>query len=88
MTLKEFGIKLKQELQSNGSHENIECIAKKINDASIDGKALSNEQKNELLGYIANDYTKDGKVILKESDNSQWLKTMSVLKAILNNSKS
>jgi len=88
MTLKEFGIKLKQELQSNGSYENIECIAKRINDASIDGKALSNEQKNELLGYIANDYTKDGKVILKESDNSQWLKTMSVLKAILNNSKS
>lgn len=85
MTLKEYGMQLKQELLLDSSQENIAKIAKRIDNASIDGNPLTKEQKNELVRYITNDYTKDGKVILKESDNSQWIKAMNLLNALLDN---
>lgn len=86
MILKEYGMQLKHELLLDSSQENIAKIAKRIDNASIDGNPLTKEQKDELLRYITNDYTKDGKVILKESDNSQWIKAMSILKAMLDDS--
>lgn len=83
MTLKEYGRILRLELIENKSTEKIESIANQINNATINGKRLTANQKSELMMYISNDYTDDGKLIIRESDNSQWLKTMGVLKELL-----
>lgn len=83
MTLKEYGRILRLELIENKSTQKIESIANQINNATINGKRLTANQKSELMMYISNDYTDDGKLIIRESDNSQWLKTMGVLKELL-----
>lgn len=83
MTLKEYGRILRLELIENKSTEKMESIANQINNATINGKRLTANQKSELMMYISNDYTDDGKLIIRESDNSQWLKTMGVLKELL-----
>ena len=83
MTLKEYGRILRLELIENKSTEKMESIANQINNATINGKRLTANQKSELMMYISNDYTDDGKLIIRESDNSQWLKTMDVLKELL-----
>lgn len=51
MTLKEYGMQLKHELLLDSSQENIAKIAKRIDNASIDGNPLTKEQKDELLRF-------------------------------------
>lgn len=87
MSLEEYGIKLRQELMKNGSIENIKRIAEKINDATINGKHLTDNQISRLLKYITYGCTNDGKIIVKESDNSCWLDIIRILNTLLNRSE-
>lgn len=86
MTLKEYGITLRHALVKDSSTESVKRIVNKINNAKIDGKPLTSAQKSKLLNYIAYDHTDDGKIIIKESDNSHWLKTIGLLKALIEES--
>lgn len=86
MSLEEYAIKLRQELIKNRSIENIKHIAERINDTTISGKRLTDKQLSRLLMYITYGCTKDGKIIIKESDNSSWLETIKMLNKLLNKS--
>lgn len=79
MNLQEYGEKLRSELLSDKSENAIAEIARRINRLKVNGTPISEQQKLQLLKYIQYEHTSDGKIILKESDNSSWIKAMKLL---------
>lgn len=80
--LKQTGLKLKWELQNNGSSEKAKKIAFEIESAiHPDGSPLSSEEKGHILKYIefqAYDH-KTGQTTLFEADNSEFLKLVAIV---------
>lgn len=80
--LKETGLKLKWELQNNGSSETAKKIALEIENATHpNGTPLSSEEKGHILKYIefpAYDH-KTGQATLFEADNSEFLKLVAIV---------
>lgn len=88
MNLQEYGEKLRRELLADKSEITIAEIAKRINGLKVNGIPISEQQKIKLLEYIKYEHTSDGKIILKESDNSSWIKATKLLKQKIENGNS
>lgn len=80
--LKQAGLKLKRQLENNGSPETAKKIALEIENAiHPDGTPLSREEKGHILKYIkfpAYDH-KTGQGTLFEADNSEFLKLVAII---------
>ena len=80
--LKQFGIKLKMELQNDSSPETAKRIALEIKQAiHTDGTPLTNEEKGHIINYIKfpiYDHKKDLAGI-HEADNSEFLKLVAIV---------
>ncbi|WP_346698188.1 hypothetical protein [Thomasclavelia spiroformis] len=80
--LKQTGLKLKWELENNGSPETAKKVALEIENATHpDGTPLSREEKEHILKYIefpAYDH-KTGQATLFEADNSEFLKLVAIV---------
>lgn len=80
--LKQFGLKLKMELQNNNSPETAKRIALEIEQAiHTDGTPLTNEEKGHIIKYIefpAYDH-KTGRAVIHEADNSEFLKLVAIV---------
>lgn len=85
MTLKEYGIKLRNELLKDCSEATVLAIAQKINNLKVGGNPITDDQKEILFDSIRFEHTSNGKNKIKESDNSSWIKAMDLLKQKLSN---
>lgn len=80
--LREFGLKLKKELQENASFEVAKRIALEIKTATHpNGVPLTSEEKEHILRYI--EYPaynhKTGQCVLQHADNSEFLKLVALI---------
>lgn len=80
MTLEQFAESLKQELKESNSQLTISSISDKINKATINGRLLTLDEKEKILDIIAHTYI-GGKKILCDSDNSEWIKAVEMLRS-------
>lgn len=80
--LKEFGLKLKQELQNDQSIEMAKKITNEIKTAKYqNGTPLSVNEKNDVINYIKfpNYDPLDRHITLHESDNEEFLKLVALI---------
>lgn len=86
MTLKEFALKLREELLNTGDTNN---IAEKIKNKTISGQKLTDEQVEIILRYIEypNYDPQKGIMPLNESDNSSLLSAISTIRSIVKGGK-
>ena len=85
MTLKELAKKYKEELKRYPYEQTIKNIINEINSIVYEdtNEKISKADKDRLLDLIKNDYADDGSIILEHSDNSMFLKAVSILQANL-----
>lgn len=84
MTIEEYALKLKQMLQKNPSQSTInEILTELSNKRYTDGTKLSKNDINKILDIIQYERTSNGSILLKDSDNSAFLKAVSVIKSSL-----
>lgn len=80
--LKQFGLKLKMELQSDISSEVAKKIAFEIETATHpNGAPLTSEEKGHIIKYIkypAYDH-KTGRFAIQHADNSEFLKLVAIV---------
>lgn len=80
--LKQFGLKLKMELQSDSSAETAKRIAFEIETAiHPNGTPLTSEEKGHIIKYIkypAYDH-KTGHFTIHHADNSEFLKLVAIV---------
>lgn len=80
--LKQFGLKLKIDLERNPSAENAKRIGLEIESAThANGTPLTAEEKGHVIKYIefpAYDH-KTGHAVLHEADNAEFLKLVALV---------
>lgn len=86
MTLEEFALNLKQEYINDRSQNSALTIAARINNAIINGRPLTIEEKERVLDLIENTYI-NGRKFICDSDNSDWIKAVAVLRSQVNGIK-
>lgn len=88
--LKQFGLKLKMELQSDSSAETAKRIAFEIETAMHpNGTPLTSEEKGHIIKYIkypAYDH-KTGHFTIHHADNSEFLKLVALISKSVNDNK-
>lgn len=88
--LKQTGLKLKLELENDGSPEMAQKIAVEIENATHpNGNPLSAEEKGHIIKYIefpVYDH-ETGQAVLFEADNSEFLKLVALISKSVNAQK-
>lgn len=87
--LKQFGLKLKRDLQNDNSPEMAKKIALEIEQAiHNDGTPLTKEEKGHIIKYIKfpNYDHETGITVVHEADNSEFLKLVALIsKSVIEN---
>ena len=84
MKLEEYALKLKRELQLNQSQATINKIIHELSSITYeDDSKLSQEDIEKILDIMQYERTSDGSILIKDSDNSAFLKAVALLKANL-----
>ena len=85
MSLKDYALKLKERLRLNPSEYTVQQIKLELNNKTYsDGTKFSKKDIEYILDIIQYERDKQGHIILKDSDNSVFLKAVSLLKSDLN----
>lgn len=89
MTLKEYAMKLREELNKNPSPEKAKEIADRISKTTVDGRAITDAEINNVLRWIENPTYNPatGQMIECEADNSAFLNLVNVVKQSINQNK-
>lgn len=88
MTLKEYAFTLKKRLMLNPTADTAKQITIELkNKKYSDGSNLTPKDIEYILDIIRYDRDDNGHVILKDSDNSTFLKTVALLKSNINDNE-
>lgn len=89
MTLKEYALKLREELINNPSPEKAKDIAERILNVNVDKRKITEEEINNVINWIENPTYEPstGVQIEYESDNSAFLNLIKIVAQNVNQTK-